>query len=347
VSNIRAYAAYFLSSVFSIVVFFLYATLANHPDLHKKYINNIVIQGMQIAEGIIYVFAFFSILYSMGLFLRSRNKEFGMLTLLGISRRQLMSMVFLENMLLGIAALAVSIVMGLIGSKLFLLLGTAVIDIPDLPFYIPMQALLITCGSFLVLFLLISAGTTLFIGRNTVNALLKGTEHIKKEPRSSVVLSVFATLCLIAAYVLALWFPSAVRTISGGYGALILIAVIVLTAIGTYFLFSQLSIFVIRALKKKRTFFWHGTHMLWLSDLAYSMKANARLLFAVSMILAVSFTATGTLALGRSIIKPNTMPFSFSLASSQDIFPLAQQMSTKLEQTLHEHHISYDSASSL
>ena len=51
--NGRAYVAYFLSSTFAILLFFLYATLINHPDLQKGYVNHFVINGMQIAQGII------------------------------------------------------------------------------------------------------------------------------------------------------------------------------------------------------------------------------------------------------------------------------------------------------
>ena len=76
--NTRAYSDYFLSSTFAILLFFLYATLAGHPDLlHKGYVAQQVITGMQVAEYITCVFSFFSILYSMGSFLRGRNKEFG------------------------------------------------------------------------------------------------------------------------------------------------------------------------------------------------------------------------------------------------------------------------------
>jgi putative ABC transport system permease protein len=128
--NGRAYAAYFLSSAFAILMFFLYATPANHPGLHQGYVSQIATKGMEVAEYIIFVFSFFSILYSMGSFLRRRNHEFGILTILGISNWQLIWLIFLENMLLGIAAIIASMIVGLIASKLFLMLGSVVLDIP-------------------------------------------------------------------------------------------------------------------------------------------------------------------------------------------------------------------------
>ena len=113
--NVRAYSAYFLSSTFAILMFFLYAILANHPDLQKGYVSPNIITGMQLAQYIIFAFSFFSILYSMGSFLRGRNKEFGLLTILGISNRQLIGMIFLENMLLGVAPIVAGRVLGVGG----------------------------------------------------------------------------------------------------------------------------------------------------------------------------------------------------------------------------------------
>ena len=46
---------------------------------------------MNIAAGIIYVFSFFFVLYSMSSFLQSRKKEFGLLMMQGMSVRQIRS----------------------------------------------------------------------------------------------------------------------------------------------------------------------------------------------------------------------------------------------------------------
>ena len=335
--NARAYSAYFLSSSFAIVMFFLYATLAGHPDLHKGYVTQSVITGMQVAEYIIFVFSFFSILYSMGSFLRGRNKEFGLLTILGISNQQLIWMVFLENMLLGIAALMVGVVVGLIGSKLFLLLGSSILDIPALPFYVPTQALLTTVVAFIVLFFLVSIVTTLFTRHNTVQTLLKGSQRPKHEPRISLLLAVLAAVLLIVAYVWALTYHQSLADSTPTIPLLILVMI----AIGTYLLYTQLSVFLIGVLKKRRSYYWRGTHMLWLSELTYNMKDNARLFFVVAMILSVVFTATGTLAVLKAREHLSTNPFAFTLTFYQRNPTVEQPAEAVLQQTLDGNHLTY------
>ena len=335
--NGRVYAAYFLSSTFAILLFFLYATLINHPDL-QKYINYYVINGMNVAQGIIFVFAFFSILYSMGAFLRSRNKEFGLLTLLGISNRQLIWLVFLENMLLGLASLLVGVGVGLLTSQLFLMLGSTLLNIPPLPFYLPGQALLVTCIAFLALFFLVSIVTLVFMRHTTVLSLLTGSHRPKREPRASILLALLAAVSLLVAYIMATHY----RASLGGSLTTPLV-VILLVTVGTYLLYGQLCVFLLGLVKKSRNYSWRGTHLVWLSELAYNMKDNARLLFAIAMLLSVAFTATGAVAVEkeRSATDIPLSSFAFSLSEDQSHSTALPTAQTLLNQKLDAAHLSY------
>lgn len=92
--NKRLYAAYFLSSMFTVMVFFTFAIFAFHPVLSGEEMNSSVQKGMNVSAGIIYVFSFFFVLYSMSSFLQSRKKEFGLLMMHGMSMKQIRLMVF-------------------------------------------------------------------------------------------------------------------------------------------------------------------------------------------------------------------------------------------------------------
>src|SRR5690625_6824804 len=76
--NKRLYAAYFLSSLFTVMVFFTFANFAFHPTLTGGDMNEKVVLGLGVAGGIIYLFSFFFIMYSMSSFLQSRKREFGL-----------------------------------------------------------------------------------------------------------------------------------------------------------------------------------------------------------------------------------------------------------------------------
>ena len=83
--NARAYFAYFVSSAFSIAIFFSFAVYLFHPKLHMTGVNAALNILMTISE-IVIVFFHFSFYYSIGTFLKVRKKQFGILTVLGISQ---------------------------------------------------------------------------------------------------------------------------------------------------------------------------------------------------------------------------------------------------------------------
>ena len=84
VRNRRIYAAFFMASVFSVMVFFLYSMLLFHPSIEDRFVQEIAIIGMGVAEIIFYIFTLFFLFYSMRAFLQARSKEFGILLHLGM-----------------------------------------------------------------------------------------------------------------------------------------------------------------------------------------------------------------------------------------------------------------------
>ena len=72
--NRRTYSAYFLSSAFAIMAFCLFI-FAFHPALSAGELGQYVFVSMSFAQSIIYLFTFFFILYSMGMFLKTRKRE--------------------------------------------------------------------------------------------------------------------------------------------------------------------------------------------------------------------------------------------------------------------------------
>lgn len=287
--NKRVYAAYFLSSLFTVMVFFTFANFAFHPTLTGESMNVNVTKGMLVAGGIIYVFSFFFILYSMSSFLQSRKKEFGIFMIQGMSNRQIRWMVFLENMLIGFFATVIGIGLGLIFSKLILLIAENILVLNEnLNFYFPTKALIITFISFIVLFFFISIFVTFILRTNKLVTLIKGDKIGKSEPKASIWLVVLAVLLLGSGYGVALY-------VKGPAVVIALLPVVTVVILGTYFLFTQLSVFIIRKLKGRERLFWKQTNMLLFSDLSYRMKDNARSFFMVAIISTVAFSAIGTL----------------------------------------------------
>ncbi|GAF07726.1 FtsX-like permease family protein [Paenibacillus pini] len=274
--NARAYFAYFLSSSFMVMVFFTYALFIFHPDINNTDLGSNTRMVMEIMEYIIYIFSFLFVLYSIGSFLKARNKEFGILTILGATQGQMSGLVFVENMIIGAVSIVTGIASGLVLSKLFLMLSSEVIGIDNLGLYFPVKALLLTVSAFAVLFVVISAFTLILIRRNRVLELIKGTSKPKTEPKASILISVFGIILLGIGY----------------YYLNKKIEIAALTGIaGTYFFFTQITVVMMRLLKRSRALVWRGTNLIWISEMAYKMKDNARILFMVTVVTSISCMA--------------------------------------------------------
>lgn len=309
--NKRLYIAYFLSSMFTVAVFFTFAIFAFHPaltagsDMHAS-----VTMGMNIAAGIIYVFSFFFILYSMSSFLQSRKKEFGLLMIQGMSIKQIRSMVFLENMLIGLSATISGILFGLVFAKGILMIAENVLIIEQqLNFYFPVIAIALTFVSFIFLFLFISIFVSYFVRSSKLIDLIKANKKSKGEPKANILLTIIAIGLLAAGYIVALIVKG--MTVLG-----VMLPVIIVVTIGTYLLFTQLSVYVIHRLKKKESLFWRKTNILLFSDLSFRMKDNARTFFMVAMISTVAFSAIGSLfgfgtllTEGTKTMNPNSLTY--------------------------------------
>lgn len=334
--NKRLYIAYFLSSLFTVMVFFTFANFAFHPALSGEDLNKHVITGMTVAGGIIYVFSFFFVLYSMSAFLRSRKKEFGVLMIQGMSDNQVRWMVFLENMLIGFFSTVFGILFGLVFSKGILLIAENVLVLDQaLGFYFPVNAIVITFISFIVLFFIISIFVTVVLRTNKLVQLMKGDKIEKGEPKANIWLTLLAVILLGSGYAIAL-------VVEGVQVVVALIPVVFLVTLGTYLLFSQLSVYIIRKLKGNKSLFWKKTNMLLFSDLSYRMKDNARAFFMVAIISTVAFSAIGTLVgfhslLTSSIKKSNPMSFTYYVDEES-----GQEDITFVEDTLAKYDVDYE-----
>lgn len=349
--NKRTYVAHFLSSAFSVMIFFTYAMLAFHPDLKGQIIADSITlsmlgtMGMNISQYIVFVFSFLFLLYSASSFVKLRKKEFGILLLLGMSRKQLNRMLFIENIAIGAAAIITGIIVGVVFSKLILLICASMLAVENgLPFYLPVKAILLTAGSYLALFMVVAAFTSLITKKGMLVELIKAEDKPKPEPKASVSLSILAVLLIGLGY--ACVFLFALRRI---FSFALLFGGVILVIIGTYFLFTQLSVYVMRTLKNRPRVLFKRTNLLTISELVYRMKDNAVMFFMVAIISAIAFTGIGTaLAIGDPGLAAMKNPYAFTYTffPGPDANPLYGEKHVRLiEQTLKREGFAYRMAS--
>nr|WP_208751758.1 ABC transporter permease [Bacillus cereus] len=320
--NSKAYFAYFVSSAFSIMVFFSFTVYAYHPRLqimNKLQEQDPLMNLAGMAQFVIVLFSFFFLLYSIGTFLNVRKQQFGILTVLGISQKQLKRLLFTENMIIGILAIFVGIQGGLVFSNFFLLVTSKLTSAKGLYLYWPTEAIIVTTVTFIILFFIVSTFTPMFIRTRKTTQLIKGTKKGDKEKKPSILISIFALICLALCYYIA-GYPQGYITeknVQNGSVLFIMLSILPLVVVGTYLFFSQTFLLFILILKRRRKFYMKQINMLWISDLTSRTRSNINVLFIVSMLSALAFTIIiGLFAANNntkaSVLERYPVPFTYT-----------------------------------
>src|SRR5690554_6688827 len=130
--NYRNYLIYFVSMIFSVVIYYTFVSLQYNPDIlasmespsMKNFVSDVFFQ----ASIMLILFVAVFIWYSNSFFTRQRKKEVGLYSLLGMRKKTIGSMLFYENLIMSIVAIAIGIVVGTLLSKVFAMILVKLLD---------------------------------------------------------------------------------------------------------------------------------------------------------------------------------------------------------------------------
>lgn len=322
--NMYRYIMYYLSNVFSVMLFFTFANFIFHPAvISLKAAGSMMLysisRGLVACEYVIIVFSFFFVNYSNSTFIKSRGKEFGLLSMFGMTKGQIRKFVAYENVIVSSISIVSGIALGGLFSKLFFMAVEAVIDNGSvIPFIIAPKAVLITGVSYFVLFQAISLLSLRKINSKTIITQLKSARAPKPIPKFSKPLAILGVVMILAGYALA-WISNVTIVIT-------MFPVLGLTVTGTYFLFTQFSVAAMRKLQQNKNIFYKKTNMIAISQVIYKLKDNARVLFLISILGAVTLTAAGTL-------------FALFNTSQKQILEMVPQHVSIIERGMNSHNV--------
>jgi len=283
--NLQNYFLYFISMVFSIVVFYIFTSI-QYNDQVAQTVGETTKFMLKLGAISVAVFSAIFMGYSNSFFTRKRKKEIGLYSLLGVQKRQIGRMLFYENLLMGVAALGVGIIVGSLFSKLFVMLFFRLMGhFVQVNFAISLQAILNTVAVFLIIFIVISLHAYSLIYRFKLVDLFRAEQSGETEPKASLLLALVSIALIIAGYVLAFHLFNNFNL----YAPMVLALVI----IGSYGLFHSFMVFVIRRSRKNSKRYYQGMNLISISNLLYRIKSNATLLATIAILSATTLTAMG------------------------------------------------------
>ena len=266
----RFFAPYFLALLGNVAAFYIMTALAVDPGMSQlhgaMYVQSFCFMGMFIAA----VFSAVFLLYVNGFLMKQRKKALGLYNILGMGKSHIAAVLFFETLFVGGAGIVCGLLTGLLFHKLvtlalYKLLRFAV----PFGFAISWDAMARTAILFGVLI-----GLTLLSNLNKVRVskpieLLYGSQVGEREPRTKWFMTLLGVLTLGAGYYIAL------RTTNGMEAIAFYFVAVFLVIIGTYCLFTAVSIFVLKALRANKRFYYKTSHFIGVSGMLYRMKQNA------------------------------------------------------------------------
>ncbi|HFJ9468963.1 FtsX-like permease family protein [Bacillus paranthracis] len=284
------YISYFLSSVFSILIFFLFSIIAFHPMVATIQIGSTLSLVMMLTSFIVYIFSFVFIIYSMFSFLKKKTKNLGIFMITGASMQQVRKMLFRENMFIAGIAILTAIVLGLVIAPLFLMITKKVLQASSFGMYIPVQAIVLTTILFAILFCIVSKFITRFINKEEAVLLLKTDvtqEKLITPAPWKLLLSVITSGFLALSLILELnWIESP--------GMVYYLLLFVSSLLAIYFIITQGMLLSIRVLQKQPSYY-QKTNMLYVSNLKAKGRSHAHLIYLLTILLLGVFLCTNVL----------------------------------------------------
>ncbi|MHC5268971.1 FtsX-like permease family protein [Enterococcus sp. LJL98] len=318
----RIYGGYFLSSTFSVFVFFLFSILNFHPQLKNGLggssgeIARLAQIGMSVSQVLIVALSFIFLWYSFGIFSKSRKRELSVYVMLGIKPRDLRKLLFGENMVIGTGAIVTGITIGILFMKAILIIVQNILSLTTgLNFYFPTFGILLTVGIYFLLFLLVSFFLTLKIETANLTLLGKSDDMPEKTPKANPFFVLLAFISLGLGYGSLVSFVKMIDQT----GLLALLSCVFFTVIATFLFFHQVSIYYY-LWKQKSAKYWQGKRLLLTTTGAYRGKENANFFALITCTAAVALVGVSvTASLGSMEANTrNSLPVAIVIDNNYD-----------------------------
>lgn len=312
-NNKSTYIPYMITCIFCIAMIYMMEFLRDCPTLDQAVrqadeVRMIVFTG----EIVVEIFCIIFLIYSNSFLMKRRQKEIGLYNILGLERNHIGIVMFLETIITSIGSLAGGIAVGILGSKLALLLLLKLLHIPSvLGFYISVKGIFTCLFMFGAVFLMILFLNLAKIHLSRPVELLRGNNTGEKEPAAKWLMALIGFICLGAGYYLAVTTESPIKAIT-----IFLLAVILVMA-GTYLLFTAGSIVILKFLRRRKSFYYRTGNFISISGMLYRMKQNAIGLASICILstgVLLMISMTVSIYFGMNDIMLNRYPYDVDMS---------------------------------
>ena len=313
--NGRTYFPYILTCIMTVMLFYIVKSLSLNPGIRKLTGSDTIAYILDLGAKVIGLFVFIFLFYTNSFLMKRRKKEFGLFNILGMEKKHLAKVLFLETFLTALISLCLGFIFGIALDKFMFLVISKVLggDIV-LGFFISAETIRTTVVLFCVIYALIYVKAVFTIGLSRPIELLRGSSVGEKEPKAKWMLALGGAVMLGIAYYIALTIKNPVASLPAFFYAVILVI------IATYLLFTAGSIAVLKMMRKNKKFYYNAKHFISVSGMIYRMKQNAAGLANIcilSTMVLVTVSSTTSMMVGLDDIQHTRYPNNICIYSRE------------------------------
>lgn len=301
---LKDFTVYFVTLMLSVSLFYSFNTLTNQAFFVglSSSTSHLVLRMAELITGLsIFLMIVIGILivYANVFFMRRRVREFATYLLLGMKKSSLAFVILIENFIVGICALIVGLLVGVVVSQFSSLAVLKLFNSPVERFHFLLvpQAVIFTACMFGVVFVLSTLCATFVISRTRLSVLFRSSfasDRFKiKNPWITLVLFVVSVLLIAQAYRM---FSYEVLTANDGGTFLYCTALVVL---GTALFFYSVSTAFTQIARAIKPLYYRGLNLYVVRQFASRINSSW---ISMTMICATIFIALCTLSIGFTAV---------------------------------------------
>lgn len=290
------YYPYIGAGIFSVFTYFIFSSILHNDIISLLPKSAYAWVLLQIGRGLLGVILLPFLYYTNSFLIKRRKKEIGLYNILGLEKRHIGIMVFVETLCSYGVTLAGGIISGTVLAKLLFLLLLRMTGLPvDVEFVFYPAAFGETAFFFFWVYAFNLGCNLLEVGRARPVELLSGSKKGEKEPGLLWVYAASGVGLLAWGYYIA------VTSVIDSMIFTNFFLSVFLVVIGTYLLFTSGSVALLKLLKKKKNIYYKPANFITISGMHYRMKKSAASLVNIcifSTMVIITLICTSSLYLG-------------------------------------------------
>ena len=309
--NKQLYLPYIISSVCIIAIAYIVSYFCYSKTIISSVGGEVISSIMLLGFMVMALFSLIFIFYTHSFLFKRRKKEFGLYNVLGLAKKDICKIVFLDNIYVDIITIVLGLGVGILFSKFAELAYFKIVAKPySIAFNLPILSLMMTLICFLGIYFLILVSSIISVYKNDTIAFLRADSSGEKAPRANFLLALVGLIILAFAYYLAITIDDPVQAMLTFFFAVILVVV------ATYLLFIAGSVALCKILAHNKKYYYKLNHFISVSSMSFRMKRNGSGLASIcilSTMVLVMLSSTSSLYFGAKSSNKKLFPYEYSI----------------------------------